>query len=680
MPADRPLTGVIHAAGVLDDGLITALTPERLDAVLRPKVDAAWHLHDLTRGLDLSAFVLFSSLAGVIGSAGQANYAAANSFLDALAQHRRAAGLAATSTAWGLWEQLSAMAANLDQSDIDRIVRTGFRLVASDRGPRTLDAALALGHPAVVGVPVDMATLRQRPAQAPLVFSRLARTPLRRAVKENAMNAETLGALLAGLPEAEQQRTVLDLVRAEVAAVLGHPDPGGIGEEAPFAGLGFDSLTSVELRNRLGDAVGRRLPASLVFDHPTPGQLAAHLLGGLRPAGAETQAGRRIDYAADIRLADDIRPAADVIRVAEQPQEVLLTGATGFLGAFVLRDLLRTTTATVHCLVRAADEAEGLDRLRANLEWYRLADEIDTDRLRIVVGDLAEPRIGLAEERFDALARTVDAVYHCGASVNWIHPYPTLKAANVLGTEELLRLAARHRTVPLHHVSTTGVFSGPLTPGVPLEVTDPTGPAEVLPNGYTRTKWVAEQIVGLARERGLPVNVYRVDQVAGDRVHGACQTRDFVWLMVKAVVQSGAAPRHLPGRFRLMPVDYASAALVALSRRAAGAGGTYHLGNESHVTMDEMVAELRSYGYRPADADIADWIDLVRADPDNAIAPLLDAVELLVEDSESFYPATATGGTAAALDGSGITCPAASADLVRRQVRFFAESGYFPAP
>ncbi|MDT0446472.1 thioester reductase domain-containing protein [Streptomyces sp. DSM 41886] len=680
VPADLPLTGVIHAAGVLDDGLITALTPERLNAVLRPKVDAAWHLHDLTRGLELSAFVLFSSLAGVIGSAGQANYAAANSFLDALAQHRRAAGLAATSTAWGLWEQLSAMAANLDQADVDRIVRTGFRLVASDRGPRTLDTALALGHAAVVGVPVDMATLRQRPAQAPLVFSRLARSPLRGTVRENGMNAETLAALLAGLPEAERHRTVLDLVRAEVAAVLGHPEPGGIGAEQPFAGLGFDSLTSVELRNRLGGVVGRRLPASLVFDHPTPGELAAHLLGELRPADADQDAAQPTDYAADIRLADDIRPADEVVRVAEDPAEVLLTGATGFLGAFVLRDLLRTTSATVHCLVRAADEADGLRRVLANLEWYRIRDEVDTGRLRIVVGDLAEPGIGLAAERFDALARTVDAVYHCGASVNWIHPYPTLKAANVLGTEELLRLAARHRTVPLHHVSTTGVFAGPVTPGVPLAVTDPTGPGEALPNGYTQSKWVAEQIVGLARERGLPVNVYRVDQVAGDLRNGACQTRDFVWLMVKGVVQSGAAPKALPGLFRLMPVDYASAALVAVSRRPASAGGTFHLGNESHVTMDDMVAELRSFGYRPAEVDPADWIDLVRADPDNAIAPLLDAVEMLVEDSESFYPATDTARTAAALGGSGITCPAASASLVRKQIRFFAESGWFPAP
>ncbi|GHH95657.1 type I polyketide synthase [Streptomyces capillispiralis] len=679
LPADRPLTGVIHAAGVLDDGLITAQTPERLDAVLRPKVDAAWHLHELTRDLDLSAFVLFSSLAGVIGGAGQSTYAAANSFLDALAQHRGAHGLPATSVAWGLWEQLSAMAANLDAADVERIVRAGFRLVASDAGPGILDTAMALGDPALVGVPVDVEALREQRTSVPLVFQSLARTPVRRTVTESALGTDSLAALLEGKEETEQLGIVLDLVRAEVAAVLGHFDPSGIRPDQPFPELGFDSLTSVELRNRLGAAAGTRLPASLVFDHPSPAALAAYLhaeFAGGEQGGAEP----RVDFAAEIRLADDIRPADEVHPVAEDPEDALLTGVTGFLGAFVLRDLMRTTRARVHVLVRAADRDQALERVRANLEWYRLWDDIDPARLRIVVGDLAEPRLGLTEEEFDDLAHTVDVVYHPGASVNWIHPYATVRAANVGGTEELLRLAARHRTVPLHYVSTTGVFAGPVTRGVPLEVTDPAGPGEVLPNGYTQSKWVTEQIIGIARERGLPVNVYRVDQIAGDQVNGACQTRDFVWLTIKGMLQAGAAPAELPGVFRLMPVDYASAALVAVSRSRDAAGGTYHLCNESHVTFAEVVAYLREYGYPLDELDRATWFELVRADPENSAAPLLDAVELLVADSESFYPAIATTGTVTALDGTGIACPPVTRELFRKYVEFFADTGYFPAP
>ncbi|MGP4052534.1 thioester reductase domain-containing protein, partial [Streptomyces sp. 2A115] len=679
IPDDRPLTGVVHAAGVLDDGLITAQTPERLDAVLRPKADAAWHLHELTRHLDLSAFVLFSSLAGVIGGAGQSTYAAANSFLDGLAQHRRAHGLPATSVAWGLWEQLSAMAANLDAADVDRIVRAGFRLVSSDQGPGMLDTAMALGHPALVGVPVDVQALREQSAAVPLLFRHLARTPVRREVRESGLSADTLHALVAGLDEAGQYRAVLDVVRGEVAAVLGHFDATGIREDQPLPELGFDSLTSVELRNRLGDVVSTRLPASLVFDHPSPGALAAHLLAEL-VRGAAGDRAPQVDFREEITLADDIRPADRVVTVVKDPEDALLTGATGFLGAFVLRDLMLTTGARVHCLVRAADESEALERVRANLEWYRIWDEIDQDRLRIVVGDLAAPRLGLTEERFDALAYTADVVYHPGASVNWIHPYATVKAANVTGTEELLRLAARHRTVPLHYVSTTGVFAGPVTRGVPLEVTDPTGPGEALPNGYTQSKWVTEQIIGIARERGLPVNVYRVDQIAGDQVNGACQTRDFVWLTIKGILQAGSAPERLPGVFRLMPVDYASAALIAISRRAEAAGGSFHLYNDSHVAPVDIVARLRDHGYPLGELGHGAWFDLIASQPDNSASPLLEAVELLIADSESFYPAMSTTETVAALEGSGITCPAVTGELFRKYLEFFVDSGYFPAP
>ncbi|MHA7961222.1 thioester reductase domain-containing protein, partial [Streptomyces sp. L500] len=681
LPTDRPLTGVVHAAGVLDDGLITDQTPERLDAVLRPKVDAALHLHDLTRDLDLSAFVLFSSLAGVIGGAGQSTYAAANSFLDALAQHRDAHGLPATSVAWGLWEQLSTMAANLDAADIDRIIRAGFPLIASDTGPHILDTAMALGEPALVGVPVDVATLRENSTTAPLLFQDLARTPLRPTVRASALGTAGLTALLDGKDDTEQRRIVLDLVRAEVAAVLGHHDPTGIHPDQPFPELGFDSLTSVELRNRLGAAAGRRLPASLVFDHPSPAALATYLhteFTGTTDTGTNTVP--LPDFTADIRLADDIRLAEEVHTVTPDPRDALLTGATGFLGAFVLRDLMRTTRARVHVLVRATDEADALRRLRANLTWYRIWDDIDPDRLRLVVGDLAEPRLGLTEAAFDALARTVDVVYHAGASVNWIHPYTTVRAANVLGTEELLRLAARHRTVPLHYVSTTGVFPGPVARGVPLEVTDPTGPGEALPNGYTQSKWVAEQIIGIARERGLPVTVHRVDQIAGDQVNGACQTRDFVWLTIKGMLQAGAAPTGLPGLFRLMPVDYASAALVAISRRPDAAGGTFHLCNTSHVTIADAVTHLRAHGYRLDDVDQDTWFELVKASPDNSAAPLLDAVELLIADSEAFYPALATTETLAALDGTGISCPPVTGELFRTYVEFFEQTGYFPAP
>ncbi|MGW1980597.1 thioester reductase domain-containing protein [Streptomyces sp. NPDC001889] len=681
LPDDRPLTGVVHAAGTRDDGLITGVTPERLSGVLRPKVDAAWHLHDLTRDLGLSAFVLFSSLAGTIGGAGQSAYAAANTFLDGLAAHRAALGLPATSVAWGLWAA-SGATGELTRADVDRIARAGYPPIASEHGPALLDRAMALDIPAAVAAPLNHRALRERPEELPAVLGDLVRVPYRPAAR----NSEREGGLageLAALPGEEQLGRVLELVRTEAGTVLGHPDPGSIRDRRSFAELGYDSLNAVELRNRLAFLTGLRLPTSLVFDHPTVGALAGHLRTALlRRSGAGGGSG--VDFAAETVLDDDIRPAAEIHRVAADPRTVLLTGATGFLGAYLLRDLLRTTRATVRCLVRAADERAGLERLRANLEWYGILDQVDPGRLSVVAGDLALPGLGLAPGLFDELARTVDAVYHAGAAVTWVQPYATVRAANVGGTREILRLAARHRTVPVHHVSTLGVYAGRAGGGAPIEVSDPAGPGESLPTGYTRSKWVAEQLVGIARGRGLPVSVHRMDQITGDHSTGACQTRDFVWLTLKGILQSGAVPESLPVVFRLMPVDYASAAVVHLSRQPESAGRTFHICGRAGLTLAVMARELRAHGYSLERAEPAGWRARVAADPGNALVPLLDAFDAMAADPAGFYPPVDDSGTVAALAGSGVRLPEespdASVESFRRHVRFFIRKGYFPAP
>ncbi|MDT0452819.1 thioester reductase domain-containing protein [Streptomyces sp. DSM 40473] len=680
IPAKHPLTAVIHTAGVLDDGLITSLTPERLAAVLRPKVDAAWHLHELTKDLPgdgLSAFVLFSSIAGIVGGPGQSNYAAANVFLDALAEHRRANGLPATSLAWGLWEQEAGMSGHLDDTDLKRIARSGFRPVTAVQGTALLDLALELGDAALVATPLDLTPLRAQPAQAPTVLGALVRTPARRAARNSDVVDGSLAERLAGLDADGQRQAVLELVTAEIAGVLGHSGGTGIDISQPFPSLGFDSLTSVELRNRLGAATGVKLPATVVFDHPTPEGLAAFLLTEALAAG-DTSAAGSVDFAAELVLAEDIRPADEVVRVVADPKEILLTGATGFLGAFLLRDLMRTTTGRIHCLVRGTDEAAALERLRANMEYYRVWDEVDPARLAIVLGDLAEPGLGLAPEDFDALAREVDVVYHNGARVHWLHPYASLKASNVLGTEEVLRLAARHRTVPVHYVSTVGVFDGVREEGVPLKVTDPTGPAEALPSGYLQSKWVAEQLIGVARDRGLPVSVYRVDVISGDQENGACQTADFVWLSLKGLLQAGSVPTTSGGRFHLLPVDYVSAAIVGISRQEKSAGGTFHLFNQSSLSLGTCVAYLRDLGYPLGERAWDEWSESVRADRDNALYPLLHAFEMMTSDTDAFYPPIGVEETEAALEGSGISCPELTRELFEKYVGFFVEEGHFP--
>ncbi|MFJ7215323.1 SDR family NAD(P)-dependent oxidoreductase [Amycolatopsis sp. NPDC098790] len=324
-----PLTAVVHAAGVLDDGVVSSLTPERLAAVLRPKLDAAWNLHELTEGL--SAFVLFSSAAGVLGGAGQGNYAAANAFLDALAAHRRELGLPGVSLAWGPWAPDGGMTGQLTEAEIARMRQGGVRPLAARDALALFDRALvspdalvvpidfAVGdldttRPLLAGLAVDAtarsgsagllgglagdwgARLAGDPAAhpgLPGLLAGLAADPAARSGLPGLLGGATAAqpgflGLLAALPEADRPAAALDLVRAQVAAVLGHPSTATVRADRPFADLGFDSLTAVELRNALGRETGLTLPSTLVFDHPTPRALAEHLLGSATPAPEKT--------------------------------------------------------------------------------------------------------------------------------------------------------------------------------------------------------------------------------------------------------------------------------------------------------------------------------------------------------------------------------------------------------
>ena len=285
IPADRPLTGVVHCAGVIDDGPLMGLSAEQIDRTLRPKVDGALHLHELTRHLDLSVFALFSSASSTTGSIGQAGYTAGNAFLDALAQRRRAQGLPAQSLGWGLWARRGAMTGGLGAAQLSRSYRDGVAELSDTEGLALFDAALARPDRALL-LPLRIDPRRIRPEEAPPLLRGLVRSPVRRTAG-GAVPADAGTALrrrLAAL-DADSAADALDeVVRTQVAIVLGHAGPEAIDPERAFKDTGFDSLTAVELRNRLSTATGLRLPPTLVFDYPTPAALANHLTGRLAPA------------------------------------------------------------------------------------------------------------------------------------------------------------------------------------------------------------------------------------------------------------------------------------------------------------------------------------------------------------------------------------------------------------
>ncbi|WP_189205285.1 type I polyketide synthase, partial [Streptomyces purpureus] len=283
----HPVTAVVHTAGVLDDGSLASLTPERFDTVLTPKADGAWNLHELTVDRELEAFVLFSSVSGTLGNRGQANYASANAFLDGLAALRRAAGLPATSLAWGLWEQVGGMASTLEAGEQRRAARDGMRAIGQAEGLALLDAALRSEEAALVPAKLDLAAYaRQQPV--PALLQGLVRPARKQAVAAAAeQSAESFADRLAKLDEREREAAVLELVRTEAAIALGHSGADAVQPEQAFKNLGFDSLAAVELRNRLTATTGIRLPATLVFDYPTPLALARQLQEQLAPAAAQ---------------------------------------------------------------------------------------------------------------------------------------------------------------------------------------------------------------------------------------------------------------------------------------------------------------------------------------------------------------------------------------------------------
>ncbi|MEU7650284.1 type I polyketide synthase [Streptomyces huasconensis] len=329
--------GVVHAAGVVDDGVVAGLSVERLVSVLRPKVDAAWHLHEVLRGRDVELFVLFSSAAGVFGSPGQANYAAANVFLDALAAYRRGHGLPGQSLSWGLWEETSELTATLSDADKARLGRGGLKTLGTEEGLALFDHALALGAPHLVPVRLDLTRARAEGHRTLPLLRALVRTPARRATGTPA--GQDWRARYETAPEADREAMLVELVRGQVAAVLGHPGAEAVPVDRGFKDLGFDSLTAVELRNRLNELTGTRLPATLVFDYPTPAALGAHLHGLL--------AGTTERHTAVTRVVRDDEPIAIVGMSCRFPGDVdspeelwrlLADGAEGLTGFPADRD------------------------------------------------------------------------------------------------------------------------------------------------------------------------------------------------------------------------------------------------------------------------------------------------------------------------------------------------------
>lgn len=384
---------------------------------------------------------------------------------------------------------------------------------------------------------------------------------------------------------------------------------------------------------------------------------------------------------AEAYLDPAIVPQRGSVDLSVPPRQILLTGATGFVGAYLLRDLLAQTEADIYCLVRAVDPAHGLDRLRKNLQGYGIWDESQAARVRPLLGDLKLPLLGLAELEFDTLAGQLDSIFHCGSKLSYVAPYDWLKAPNVGGTQEVLRLAVRGRPKPVHFVSSLGILLAYRN----LEGGGESAPldAEKCPDvGYFQTKYVAEAVVRLARDRGIPVTIHRIGLIVGDSRTGASNVDDFVARMLIGSIQASRAP-DVKSPMDMTPVDFVSQAMVYLSRQPGSLGKVFHLLNPRPINWSSIFDMVIAAGYPLKKLPFSAWVDAVEqyANPEtNPLYPLLpffhiDFARRMLGVSDSAFMALGTADTQRALTQSGIICPAINDSLIFTFLSQFAYNG-----
>ncbi len=456
-----------------------------------------------------------------------------------------------------------------------------------------------------------------------------------------------------------------------------------IGVEDDFFELGGHSLLAAQMSFTVQKKFNLKLSLKMLLEKPTIAAQARLIDDGESDDVA-------MDLESEAVLDSAIIPLLSSHIDVVAAQTIFLTGATGFLGIFLLAELLEQTEAKIYCLIRAVDEREALIRLQHQIARYELKDRVNLKRVIAVCGDLSRSSLGLSEIRYREIAERVEVIYHNGALVNFVLPYKALKAANVLGTEEILRLACCGKAKAIHYVSTVSVFSEvPAINSYGYKENDEPKLSGNLTNGYAQSKWVAERLVTIARERGFQVTIYRPVTVSGDSRSGIWNTEDFLCRLIKGCIQMGYAPVERV-RMDMAPVDYMGRAIVSLSLLPSSIGACFHLNHPTPPYSDGLIDWFSQAGYRLDRIPYQDWVKKVLETgeanhKDFALLPLLsifpdqnqdDETELLEENTIRYD----CSETQAVLSKLGIECALLEDELLTRYQAYFKRSGFVREP
>jgi len=467
--------------------------------------------------------------------------------------------------------------------------------------------------------------------------------------------------------------------------------------EEHLENYGLDSAQAMILVSKLEKLLGFQPSPLLLWHYPNIASLSQRLAEELQEDSAiqDTKSASSnvnttpliLDLGAEAVLDPTINPGAAANLPIGEPKNIFLTGGTGFLGAFIIRELLQETKADIYCLVRADNIEAGKTKLQNNLQQYAIWQEEYNSRIIPVVGDLSLPLLGLSLEQFQILAAKIDTIYHSGALLNYVYPYSALKAANVLGTQEVLRLACQIKVKPVHYVSSVAVFESPVYAGKVVKEQDEFNHWEGIYLGYSQTKWVAERLVKIARDRGLPVTIYRPPLISGDSKTGICNTHDFINLMAKGCLQMGSFP-DVEYMMDMSPVDYVSQAIVYLSRQKESIGRAFHLQHPQPAPLKVLVDWIRSFGYSvemiPYEKWQAELINNVSSvdNPLYTLRPFLlerwSDEQLTIPDLylQARRPHISCQDTLHALAGSSIACPTIDSQLFMTYTAYLIQSGF----